>query len=242
MRIIYRAFEAKKSIYFVMAVCAACLLTSCKGMYVPYSSNVLRSSTEVLLSQPNFRVVRNAEVVVEINNSRLRRADVEKSAFAELMRQYPLTGSQTYTHVVFEEIRREGRHAKQYIAVRAVIIEFVQPNGKPIASAQSPYAEHPCQTQPQHQSQTQVQPQKKVETTKQIAESIKDLAKKEANRYYIALLFKTKKLNSKKIFEYDLYNCFFGYNTTNIAQENSEEELQIKSKEHDKIFEQFAIQ
>ena len=234
MRIIYRAFEAKKSIYFVMAVCAACLLTSCKGMYVPYSSNVLRSSTEVLLSQPNFRVVRNAEVVVEINKSRLRRADVEKSAFAELMRQYPLTGSQTYTHVVFEEIRREGRHAKQYIAVRAVIIEFVQPNGKPIASAQSPYAEHPCQTQPQ--------PQKKVETTKQIAESIKELAKKEANRYYIALLFKTKKLNSKKIFEYDLYNSFFGYNTTNIAQENSEEELQIKSKEHDKIFEQFAIQ
>jgi hypothetical protein len=81
-----------------------------------------------------------------------------------------------------------------------------------------------------------------AETTKQIAESIKDLAKKEANRYYIALLFKTKKLNSKKIFEYDLYNCFFGYNTTNIAQENSEEELQIKSKEHDKIFEQFAMQ
>jgi hypothetical protein len=162
------------------------------------------------------------------------------------MRQYPLTGSQTYTHVVFEEIRREGRHAKQYIAVRAVIIEFVQPNGKPIASVQSPYAEHPCQTQPQPQpqSQTQVQPQKKVETTKQIAESIKDLAKKEANRYYIALLFKTKKLNSEKIYEYDLYNRFFGQynNITDIAQKNSEEKLLIKSKEHDKIFEQFAIQ
>ena len=230
----HRALAAKKRIYFVMAVCAACLLTSCKGMYVPYSSNVLRNSTEVLLSQPNFRVVRNAEVVVEINNSRLRRADVEKSAFAELMRQYPLTGSQTYTHVVFEEIRREGRHAKQYIAVRAVIIEFVQPNGKPIASAQSPYAEHPCQTQPQPQPQ----PQKKVETTKQIAESIKDLAKKEANRYYIALLFKTKKLtNQQEVYKYFDYALIKG-----IAVNNTTYTLEEESKEHDKIFEKFAIQ
>lgn len=230
----HRALAAKKRIYFVMAVCAACLLTSCKGMYVPYSSNVLRNSTEVLLSQPNFRVVRNAEVVVEINNSRLRRADVEKSAFAELMRQYPLTGSQTYTHVVFEEIRREGRHAKQYIAVRAVIIEFVQPNGKPIASAQSPYAEHPCQTQPQPQPQ----PQKKVETTKQIAESIKDLAKKEANRYYIALLFKTKKLtNQQEVYKYFDYALI-----KRIAVNNTTYTLEEESKEHDKIFEKFAIQ
>ena len=232
----HRALAAKKRIYFVMAVCAACLLTSCKGMYVPYSSNVLRNSTEVLLSQPNFRVVRNAEVVVEINNSRLRRADVEKSAFAELMRQYPLTGSQTYTHVVFEEIRREGRHAKQYIAVRAVIIEFVQPNGKPIASAQSPYAEHPCQTQPQPQPQPQ--PQKKVETTKQIAESIKDLAKKEANRYYIALLFKTKKLtNQQEVYKYFDYALI-----KRIAVNNTTYTLEEESKEHDKIFEKFAIQ
>ena len=242
---IYRAFEAKKSIYFVMAVCAACLFSGCAvGTYMPNSLNVSGTSTSVVLSQANFRVVRNVEVVVEINNTNLRRADVERSAFAELMRLYPLTGSQAYTNVVMEEVRRESMgffraliglpKRAQHVALRATIIEFLQPNGEPIASVQSPYYT-PQAFQPQ--------PQPNTETSSNYVESIKDLAKKEANRYYIALLFKTKKLNSKKIYEYDLYNCFFGqYDIINIAQKNSEEELQIKSKEHDKIFEQFAIQ
>lgn len=241
----HRALAAKKRIYFVMAVCAACLFSGCAvGTYMPNSLNVSGTSTSVVLSQANFRVVRNVEVVVEINNTNLRRADVERSAFAELMRLYPLTGSQAYTNVVMEEVRRESMgffraliglpKRAQHVALRATIIEFLQPNGEPIASVQSPYYT-PQAFQPQFQPKT--------ETSSNYVESIADLAKKEANRYYIALLFKTNKLNSKKIHEYDLYNCFFGqYNIINIAQENSEEELQIKSKGHDKIFEQFAIQ
>ena len=236
----HRALAAKKRIYFVMAVCAACLLTSCKGMYVPYSSNVLRSSTEVLLSQPNFRVVRNAEVVVEINNSRSRRADVEKSAFAELMRQYPLTGSQTYTHVVFEEIRREGRHAKQYIAVRAVIIEFVQPNGEPIASVQSPYYT-PQAYQPQFQpQQSQYQPQPKEEMSMPSEKEIRKMANQIKNYCYMALLVKTKKIDQNKMKKIKDYFDLSKIKT--LSLENTTSALEDASVGHDKIFEQFAIQ
>ena len=237
MRIIYRAFEAKKSIYFVMAVCAACLLTSCKGIYVPYSFNVLGNSTEVVLSQANFRVVRNVEAVVEVNNSRLRRADVEKSAFAELMRQYPLTGSQTYTNVVFEEIRREGRHAKQYIAVRAVIIEFVLPNGQAIPSVQCVYQAQPAVAENNNNSEQKIEDRNHESST---PIEIKELAKKVQNRYYMALLFKTRMIDTTKL---EQIAKLFDYNhIEKMAQQFTINDLKKYSKGYDKIFEQFAIQ
>jgi hypothetical protein len=241
-----RAFAAKKKIYFVMTVCAACLFSSCAvGTYMPNSLNVSGTSTSVVLSQANFRVVRNVEVVVDINNTNLRRADAERSAFAELMRLYPLTGSQAYTNVVMEEVRRESMgffraliglpNRTQHVALRATIIEFLQPNGEPIQSVQSPYApQYPYQPQPQYQ------PQSNEGTNTQVVETIADLAKKAPNRYYIALLFKTKQLDNKKVQEKDLYNFFDYYGIKNLAQKNSEEDLKKYSKEHDKFFEQFA--
>ncbi len=254
---IYRAFEAKKSIYFVMAVCAACLFSGCAvGTYMPNSLNVSGTSTSVVLSQANFRVVRNVEVVVEINNTNLRRADVERSAFAELMRLYPLTGSQAYTNVVMEEVRRESMgffralvgipNRVQHVALRATIIEFLQPNGEPIASVQSPYyTPQAFQPQPQPQ-QSQYQPQPQVNqqsnTSTITGGTMTELAKKNPNRYYIALLFKTNKLDSKQVKAKDLYKYFDYYAIKNLANNLSVEDLEQWSKEHDKIFEQFAIQ
>lgn len=65
---------------------------------------------------------------------------LKKSAFAELMRKYPLVGSQVYINVVMEEVRREENTAngglsnlKQYISVRATIIEFIKEDGTPVA-------------------------------------------------------------------------------------------------------------
>ena len=132
----------KKIYYFVALLFVACIFTSCHvGRYVPSTLNVGGVSTNVVLSQANFRVLRNIEAVIEVNNYNLRRADVEKSAFAELMRKYPITGSQAYINVVVEEIRREGYSGggtlsdlKQYVAVRATIIEFLEANGQPIQS------------------------------------------------------------------------------------------------------------
>ena len=93
----------KKFNYLLTLLFVVCVLGSCSiGSYVPSTLNVGGVSTQVVLSQANYRVVRNIETVVDINNTNLRRADVEKSAFAELTRKYPLTGSQAYINVVLE--------------------------------------------------------------------------------------------------------------------------------------------
>ena len=239
---IYRAFEAKKSIYFVMAVCAACLFSGCAvGTYMPNSLNVSGTSTSVVLSQANFRVVRNVEVVVEINNTNLRRADVERSAFAELMRLYPLTGSQAYTNVVMEEVRRESMgffraliglpKRAQHVALRATIIEFLQPNGEPIASVQSPYYT-PQAFQPQ--------PQPKEEMSMPSEKEIKKMANQIKNYCYMALLVKTKKIDQNKMEKIKDYFDFSKIKTLSV--ENTTSALEEASVGHDKIFEQFAIQ
>ena len=130
-----------KKIYFLSLAIIAILLSSCEvGRYVPHSVNVFGAQTQVVLNQANFRVVRDIEMVVEVNNDHIKRAEAEKSAFVALMRQYPLVGSQVYTNVVIEEVRREANtmnggltNLKQYISIRATIIEFIREDGKPVA-------------------------------------------------------------------------------------------------------------
>lgn len=130
----------KKYYFFALAIIAI-LLSSCEvGRYVPRSVNVFGAQTQVVLSQANFRIVRDVELVVEVNNDHIKRSEAEKSAFTELMRKYPLVGSQVYINVVMEEVRREENTAngglsnlKRYISVRATIIEFIKEDGTPVA-------------------------------------------------------------------------------------------------------------
>ena len=121
----------KKFLYlFVVAI----VIISCKpGAYIPHATNHFGAQTQVVLNQANFRVVRNIEVVVEVNNTNLRRAEAENSAYGELLREANLTGSQVLINVVFEEIIR-GEYERQYIAARATIIEFLDENGNPTVS------------------------------------------------------------------------------------------------------------
>lgn len=133
----------KKVLYLFLVVL---VITSCaRGFYSPNSVNQFGTQTQVVLDQANFRVVRHLEVVVEINNSNLQRADVEKSAYAELLRRANLTGSQALINVVIEEVRRESSNIfrvlfsgmpklKQHVAARATVIEFLDASGNPIAS------------------------------------------------------------------------------------------------------------
>ena len=131
----------KKLLYLMLATI---MLSSCAtGMYLPGKSH-LDLNTNVVLSQANYRIVRNLEVTVEINNSNLKRVDVEKSAYAELLRQANLTGSQALANVVVEEVRRENGNFwtfltgivkyKQYVSAYASIIEFLDDSGNPIPS------------------------------------------------------------------------------------------------------------
>ena len=228
----------KKINYFIVLLMVACIFGSCAvGSYVPTTLNVGGVSTQVVLSQANYRVVRNIETVVEINNDNLRRADVEKSAFAELTRKYPLTGSQAYINVVLEEIRREKfgmgggiQKRKQFVAVRATIIEFLQENGQPVSSVESPY---------NTTSQRTVQPEvKNAVKPKSKPEDMPSLAKLSQNKFYIALLLKTGKFNYSMQKEAEKYFDFKELNK--LKTQNTLADLQDRSNEHDEIFEKFA--
>lgn len=127
----------KKIFYFVLIAIVA---TSCKGIYIPYVTNHFGAQSQVVLDKANFRVVRNVEVIVDFDNTNMRRAEAERSAYGELLREAQLTGSQVLINVVIEEVLRKGWHRHQYVAARATVIEFLDENGNPrISENYRPY-------------------------------------------------------------------------------------------------------
>ena len=131
----------KLSVLLVVAIIAA----SCAvGTYHPYARNNFGAQSTVVLDKANFRVVRDVEAIVDVNNTNLSRADVASSAYGELLRKAQLTGSQVLINVVIEEVRRESTNIfrllfgfpkrVQHVAARATIIEFLDENGNPRVS------------------------------------------------------------------------------------------------------------
>ena len=131
----------KVSVLLVVALIA----TSCAvGTYYPYARNNFGAQSTVVLDKANFRVVRDVEAIVDVNNTNLSRADVASSAYGELLRKAQLTGSQVLINVVIEEVRRESAgffrllfgmpKRVQHVAARATIIEFLDENGNPTVS------------------------------------------------------------------------------------------------------------
>lgn len=176
-----------KKVSFLMLV--VLLTAGCaRGYYAPHNVNQFGTQTQVVLGQANFRIVRNLEVVIDINNTNLKRADVEKSAYAELLRRANLTGSQALINVVIEEVRRESSNifrvlfsgipkVTQHVAARATIIEFLDETGNPIPSVVSNFG-----TAPRYDNQ---------ENSKQNNETVSQVKAQEPNSL-IVITFKDK--------------------------------------------------
>ena len=182
----------KKIFYFALIAIVA---TSCKGIYIPYATNHFGAQSQVVLNQANFRVVRNVEVVVDFDNTNMRRAEAEKSAYGELLREAQLTGSQVLINVVIEEVLRKGSHRHQYVGARATIIEFLDENGNPrVSESYRPTNTHTTVTaQPIKNSNTNVSVQE-VETIKtqpiQPLASVKDTHKEIVFNSWGGIVFK----------------------------------------------------
>lgn len=133
-----------KTNYFILLATLFMLASCGVGTYNPYAQNNFGAQTKVEINQANFRVVRDVEAIVSVNNTNLSRSSVEKSAYGQLLRNAKLTGSQVLINVVIEEIRRESGgffrwllgfpKRVQYVAARATIIEFLDENGNPRVS------------------------------------------------------------------------------------------------------------
>lgn len=197
----------------IIASIVTLMLSSCAvGTYMPGALNNYGTQTQVVLSGANFRIVRDVEVVIEVDNSNLKRQDVERSAYGELLRQYKLTGSQAFINVSIEEVRRESAgffralfvgvpKVKQYVAARATIIEFLQPNGEPIKSVESPYTKSVESTPVTMVEEPAKQNTKTVEGTPVTKNESKQLTREQeqANYYYLTYLYKKGELNTEKL-------------------------------------------
>ena len=241
----------KKVFYFMLVVVLA---SSCAtGYYAPHNINQFGTQTQVVLSEANFRIVRHLEVVIDINNSNLKRADVEKSAYAELVRRANLTGSQALINVFIEEVRREKNSwgfviIKQHVAARGTIIEFLDKNGKPIQSeayqgsapiisqtatnttTQSTNASYQGSAPRSNQTNAQEQQQ-------QVSQS--ETSVSEADKYYIAWLYKTGRIKQGRVKE--LRQRFDFTELKMLYEKYSEDELHRMSKGHDKKLVRFAL-
>ena len=165
---------------FVAFFAASCSI----GTYLPYARNNFGAQSTVVLDKANFRVVRDVEAIVDVNNTNLSRADVASSAYGELLRKAQLTGSQVLINVVIEEVRRETAgffrlffgipKRVQHVAARATIIEFLDENGKPTVSQQyRPTNITPIQERTQPTIKQSAEPQR-IETTLKVETNTDD--------------------------------------------------------------------
>lgn len=224
-------------IAFIFGSCSWGVQTRTVGTYVPHALNVLGSQTTVVLSQANYRVLRNVEVVVEINNTNLRKTDVEKSAFAALTRKYPLSGSQAYINLVTEEVCRDEVAAtnpsilydkKQYIAIRATIIEFLK-DGESVQYAA-----------PEYQEPINIVNEDSIKYGIQMEEEnvLQLLAQKKVNKYYVAYLYKSRTLNDDK----SVQKLFDWKEIDKLVKDWTVKDLKKNSEGHDVEFEKFALE
>lgn len=225
----------KVSILLVVALIA----TSCAvGTYHPYARNNFGAQSTVVLDKANFRVVRDVEAIVDVNNTNLSRADVASSAYGELLRKAQLTGSQVLINVVIEEVRRESAgffrllfgmpKRVQHVAARATIIEFLDENGNPtVSESYRPTNTHTTivTAQPIKNSSTNVSVQE-VETTNSQPTSpmasAEDIQKCEQVHKQIAKLVK----KAQNVWNYKYNDVFSRYNNViysfqhNLTEEN----------------------
>ncbi len=247
----------KKVFYFMLVVVLA---SSCAtGYYAPHNINQFGTQTQVILSEANFRIVRHLEVVIDINNSNLKRADVEKSAYAELVRRANLTGSQALINVVIEEVRRDKLHVfltlfsgvrvskiTQHVAARGTIIEFLDKNGNPVQSeaykGSAPVTSQTTNTTTQSTDASyQGSAPRSGQTIEANAEAQQGqaISVTEADKCYIAWLVKTGHIKQGRVKE--LKQRFDFDELKVLSEKYSEEELHRMSKGHDKKLVRFAL-
>lgn len=234
----------------IIASIVTLMLSSCAvGTYMPGALNNYGTQTQVVLSGANFRIVRDVEVVIEVDNSNLKRQDVERSAYGELLRQYKLTGSQAFINVSIEEVRRESMgffralfvgvpKVKQYVAARATIIEFLQPNGEPIKSVESPYTKTVESRPVTMVEEPAKQNTKTVDGTPVTKNESKQLTREQeqANYYYLAYLYRTGNLNIRKL---DKTIDFMRIKKT--ASSNTITDLSKKGQSYDVSLEKYRL-
>ncbi len=122
----------KKNFLFAIVAVIAMSMASCStGRYLNNSQNVNLNQTQVVLSQANFKVVKHISTTYVYKTSMKFSADqLKESAYAALVREAKLTGSQTIVNITMEQVdRASGFYIKKYqqaVVVSGTVIEFTK--------------------------------------------------------------------------------------------------------------------
>lgn len=125
----------KKNILYALVAVVALGMASCStGRYVNNSQNVNLNQTQVILSQANFKVVKQVTTTYVYESRYKFNADqLKESAYAALVKEANLTGAQTIINITMEQVQREGPlipfvapKYQQAVVVSGTVIEFIK--------------------------------------------------------------------------------------------------------------------
>ena len=123
----------KKFIYVAIAVIAMGMASCSTGNYLTTSHNMNLNQTQVVLSEANFKVVKQVSTsVVYKQNLKFDAEQLKQSAYAALLKEAKLTGAQTIVNVTMEQVRREKMNLLGFckyenaILVSGTVIEFTK--------------------------------------------------------------------------------------------------------------------
>lgn len=127
----------KKLSIVAVIVVAAVAFTSCAssgGAYYSGTTNVNEKQTQVVLSQANYKVVKNVSTVVMFTQKlKFNSKQLYQSAYNALREEAKLKGSQALVDVTIEEVNQNKynlngtvRSSKQAVLVSGTVIEFTK--------------------------------------------------------------------------------------------------------------------
>ena len=121
----------KKLLIAAVAVCAFLLSSCSSGCYLGHTSNVNMNQTQVVLSEANFTVVKQVEKIVVFEQKyNFSKSQLKESAYAALVREAKLQGSQAIINVTFEEVQRVSGaivpKTQSAVLVQGTVIEFTK--------------------------------------------------------------------------------------------------------------------
>ncbi|MGN0186381.1 MAG: DUF6567 family protein [Paludibacteraceae bacterium] len=125
----------KKVILGVAAIATLTLASCSTGKYLNTSSNLNMNQTQVVLSEANYKVVKHVQTsVVYKQKVNFDAKQLQQSAYAALVKEANLKGSQALVNVTIEQVNREkaaflGLGIKKYesaLIVSGLVIEFTK--------------------------------------------------------------------------------------------------------------------
>ena len=121
----------KNQIIAAIAVCTLALSSCSYGRYLGHTANVNVNQTQVVLSNANFKVVKQvSKVVIFEQKYNFKSSQLKESAYAALLKEAKLEGAQTLINVTFEEVQRVSGSTvpktQSAVLVQGIVIEFTK--------------------------------------------------------------------------------------------------------------------